>query len=158
VTFFDDGRRFMSTSDDKKLLVWETGTPVPVKYIADPTLHAVSAAATHPSGTAMVGQSMDNTIVAYALGDRIGRLTKKTFKGHITAGYACQPAFSPDGRFLASGDGDGRVWFWDWSTGRVLHKLSGVHEGGPAIGAAWHPLQPSMFATSGWDGVVCLWR
>ena len=32
VTFFDDGRKFVSTSDDKKILVWEFVIPVPIKY------------------------------------------------------------------------------------------------------------------------------
>jgi WD40 repeat protein len=33
VTFFDEGRKFVSTSDDKKILVWEFDIPVPIKYI-----------------------------------------------------------------------------------------------------------------------------
>jgi pre-mRNA-processing factor 17 len=39
VTFFDEGRRFVSTSDDKKILVWEFDIPVPIKYIQDPSMH-----------------------------------------------------------------------------------------------------------------------
>lgn len=35
VTFFDEGRKFITTSDDKKMLVWEFDTPVPLKYITD---------------------------------------------------------------------------------------------------------------------------
>ena len=33
VTFVDEARRIVSTSDDKKVLVWEFNTPVPNKYI-----------------------------------------------------------------------------------------------------------------------------
>jgi pre-mRNA-processing factor 17 len=157
VTFFDEGRKFVSTSDDKKLLVWELNTPAPIKYIADPTLHAIPAVALHPSGAFFVGQSMDNTLVVYACGDKVGRVVKKTFKGHVTAGFACQPAISPDGHFLASGDGEGTTWMWDWKTGRLLSKLVKAHEDGPAIGAAWHPLKPSWVATCGWDGLIKLW-
>ena len=39
VTFFDNGRKFASTSDDKKILVWEFDIPVPIKYIAEPEMH-----------------------------------------------------------------------------------------------------------------------
>lgn len=39
VTFIEDGRKLVSTSDDKKILVWEFGIPVPIKYIADAGLH-----------------------------------------------------------------------------------------------------------------------
>jgi len=37
VTFIDDARRFVSSSDDKSLRVWEFGIPVQIKYIAGTT-------------------------------------------------------------------------------------------------------------------------
>jgi pre-mRNA-processing factor 17 len=155
ITFFDDGKKFVSTGDDKKVLVWEFNTPVPIKYITDPTMHVINAVSLHPSGQFFVGQSMDNTLQVYACGEKIGRVSKKVFKGHITAGYACQPSFSPDGHFLSSGDGEGMLWTWDWRTGRVLSK-NRAHESGPCIASAWHPLIPSWVATGGWDGTVAL--
>jgi pre-mRNA-processing factor 17 len=99
---------------------------------------------------------MDNSIVVFQMGDKVGRNQKKTFRGHVGSGYACQPAFSPDGRFLGSGDGDGNAWFWDWRTNRVLNKFK-AHDNGPSVGMSWHPLQPSWVATCGWDGVIKLW-
>ena len=100
---------------------------------------------------------MDNTLVTYAVGDRIGRAQKKTFKGHVGAGFACVPGFSPDGQFLASGDGDGTLWFWDWKTTRILKSFPKVHSG-CAAGFSWHPLAPSRAASSGWDGLIHLWE
>ena len=91
----------------------------------------------------------------YSAGDRVALNRKKHFAGHVTAGYACQNSFSPDGRHLASGDGEGALWFWEWRTGRFEKKLR-VHSGGPCIGAVWHPLRPSTMATCGWDGVIAL--
>ena len=43
VTFVDNNRRFVSTSDDKSIRVWEWDIPVDIKYIADPTMHSVPA-------------------------------------------------------------------------------------------------------------------
>ena len=57
------------------------------------------------------------------------------------AGYACQPGFSPDGRYVISGDGEGRLWFWDWKTCKPYRNIK-AHEG-VVIGAAWHPLETS---------------
>lgn len=81
---------------------------------------------------------------------------QQVFRGHTNAGYACQLAFSPNSRFLASGDGEGRVHFWDWRTTRALAKYR-AHDNGPCIGVQWHPVEPGMVATCGWDGIVKLW-
>lgn len=59
-------------------------------------------------------QSLDNKVVIYSVGDRIKLNKKKLFTGHIVAGYSCRPDFSTDGRFLMSGDSEGKMWFWDW--------------------------------------------
>lgn len=43
-------------------------------------------------------QSMDNQIIIFGVQNRFRLNRKKTFKGHMVAGYACQVNFSPDGR------------------------------------------------------------
>lgn len=80
---------------------------------------------------------------------------KKTFKGHAGAGYACQVAFSHDDHYVISGDGEGKLFVWDWKTTKILRSLK-AHDG-VCIGAEWHPLESSKVATSGWDGKVKLW-
>jgi pre-mRNA-processing factor 17 len=153
ITFCDDARRFVSTSDDKKVLVWEWNIPVPIKYISEPTMHSIPSVTLHPSGEFFAGQSMDNTIVVYQCGDKFRQMRKKLFKGHQNAGYACQVGFSPDGRFLMSGDGDGKLWFWDWKTTKLYRKIQ-AHDHGVCMGAVWNPIQPSGVATCGWDGSI----
>ena len=76
--------------------------------------------------------------------------------GHTTAGFACQIAFSANGKFIASGDGEGKLHFWDWKSTKVYCKYR-AHENGPCIGTIWHPIEPSWVATCGWDGVIKLW-
>lgn len=39
ITFVEDGKRMVTTSDDKSIRVWEWDIPVDIKYIADPGLH-----------------------------------------------------------------------------------------------------------------------
>jgi hypothetical protein len=114
---------------------------------------AGAAGVAHPGGGFIVGQSMDNTLVTYAVGDRVGRALKKTFKGHVGAGYACMPAFSPDGSLLATGDGDGSLFVYEWRSTRVVKSFPRAHTGA-AVGLAWHPLAPSTLATSGLDGKI----
>lgn len=65
ITFVDEGRRFVTTSDDKTIRVWEYGIPVQIKYIADPGMHSIPAVTLHPNKQWFIGQSLDNQIVTY---------------------------------------------------------------------------------------------
>lgn len=62
MTFIDENRRFVSSSDDKSLRVWEFGIPVQIKYIADPSMHSMPAITPNPAGTAIICQSLDNQV------------------------------------------------------------------------------------------------
>ena len=100
-------------------------------------------------------QSADNQILTYTTADKFKAVPKKTFKGHSSAGYACRPCFSTDGRYLASGDGSGKLYFWDWKSTRIARSLQ-AHDG-VCIDVAWHPLETSKVASAGWDGCVKYW-
>ena len=157
ITFVDEGRRFVTSSDDKTLRVWEFGVPVQIKYIADPSMHSIPSIALHPSGNYFSGQSQDNQVVTYSTKERFRVNRKKTFKGHLTAGYACQVNFSPDGRFVMSGDSEGRCFFWEWQNPRRVVRTIKAHEDSVCIGCEWHPLETSKVATCGWDGLIKYW-
>jgi pre-mRNA-processing factor 17 len=155
VTFVDEGRRFVTTSDDKSMRVWEFGIPVVMKYIADPTMHSMPAVTLSPTGAWLAAQSLDNQIMIYSAKDKFRLNTKKRFTGHANGGYACQPNFSPDGRFLMSGDADGKCHFWDWKSKRIFKTLR-AHDK-VTIGCEWHPLETSKVATCSWDGTIKYW-
>ena len=155
VTFIDDNRRFVSTSDDKKVFVWEYGLPVVVKHIADPTMHSIPSVTVHPSGRYFLGQSQDNQILTFTAVNKYKMRRDKRFTGHQAAGYACQVGVSGDGQWVASGDGEGRMWVWDWKTSRVMKRLK-CHDG-VMIGCVWNENTTSQVATCGWDGLIKLW-
>ena len=56
----------------------------------------------------------------YATSDRFKLNKKKHFVGHTIAGYACQIGVSRDNKYVTSGDGDGRLWLWDWKSTKVI--------------------------------------
>ena len=128
---------------------------VPIKHISDPTLHSMPAVTKSPNDKWLLCQNLDNQITTYSASDRFKLNRKKTFKGHVVAGYACQPGMSPCGNYVMSGDTDGRLWFWDWKSCKVFRKLK-CHEQ-VLISAIWHPIEPSRVATCSWDGTIKYW-
>lgn len=48
ITFVDNNRRFMTTSDDKTIRGWDFDIPVVIKYIAEPYMHSMPSVAKHP--------------------------------------------------------------------------------------------------------------
>ena len=155
VTFCDEGNRFVTSSDDKSIRVWEFGIPVVMKYIADPTMHSMPAITASPNGNWLACQSLDNQIMIYSTKDKFRLNKKKRFTGHSNAGYACQPNFSPDGRFIMSGDADGKMYFWDWKSQKIFKSFK-AHDK-VTIGCEWHPLEQSKVATCSWDGTIKYW-
>ena len=126
VTFIDNNRRFVTTSDDKKIFIWDYGTPVVIKHISEPEMHSVPFVTVHPNQKWFVGQSMDNQLVVYGAMNKFFQNKKKHFKGHLNAGFAMQVDISPDGRFVMSGDAKGRLFFWDWKSSRIYRFVTNL--------------------------------
>ncbi|KAK6508542.1 hypothetical protein TWF506_010629 [Arthrobotrys conoides] len=149
LTFVDENRRFISTSDDKSLRAWEYGIPVPIKFIAEPYMYSMVRSALHPNGKYVALQSADNQVVVYATTERFRQNRKKSFRGHNNAGYAIDVDISPDGQFLMTGDSLGWVCFFDWKTCKMYHKIKASDQA--ITCAAWHPQEGSRVAVAGLD-------
>ena len=156
ITFVDEDRRFITTSDDKSLRAWDINIPVPIKFIAEPYMYALTRAALHPSGKHALFQSGDNQIVVYAAGDRFRQNRKKSFRGHNTSGYAVDVDVSPDGGLVASGDSGGYVCFWDWKSCKMFHKIKASAEGAVTC-VKWNSQTTSRVATAGTEGTIKYW-
>lgn len=155
ITFVDENRRFMTTSDDKSLRAWDYNIPVPIKYIAEPYMYPMTRAALHPSGKYVAYQSSDNQIVVYGANEKFRQNRKKSYRGHHNAGLAIDIACSPDGQFLASGDSAGFVCFWDWKTCKMFHKIEASDQAVTCL--QWHPQETSKVVTAGKDGNIKYW-
>lgn len=154
ITFVDENRRFVTTSDDKTIRAWDFDIPVVIKYIAEPFMHSMPAVTLHPSKKYFAAQSLDNQILIYST-DNFRQNRKKRFAGHTVAGYACQVGFSPDGKWISSGDSSGNVVFWDWKTGRIKSRLHAHQK--VVIAHEWLPHETSKVLTASWDGLIKLW-
>lgn len=155
VTFCDENRRFVTTSDDKSLRAWEYGIPVPIKLISDPSMFAMVKSAAHPSKPSVLMQSSDNTIKVFNTGEKIRQNRKKEFRGHNNAGYAIDINVSPDGGIVCSGDSNGNVCFWDWKTCKLWSKVKASD--GAIVATAWHPRESSKVVTGDLNGSIKYW-
>ena len=99
-------------------------------------MHSMPAVGMHPSQKWLAMQSMDNQILIYS-SPELKQNRKKRFAGHNAAGYACEVAFSPDGKFVSSGDGHGDLVFWDFKTCRLLKRIKAHTKA--VISHAWLP-------------------
>ncbi|KAK8943537.1 hypothetical protein KSP40_PGU009053 [Platanthera guangdongensis] len=151
----DDDKQhiLLAGMSDKKIVQWDMNSgKITQEY--DQHLGAVNTITFVDNNRRFVTstQSLDNQILIYSTKERFQLNKKKRFAGHIVVGYACQANVSPDGRFVMSGDGEGKCWFWDWKSCKVFRTLK-CHEG-VCIGCEWHPLEQSKVATCGWDGMI----
>lgn len=155
ITFVDNNRRIVTTSDDKSVRAWEWDIPVDFKYIADPTMHSMPATRLSPNERYLAFQSMDNTIRIMEPNANFRWKSKKIFRGHLSAGYACGIDFSPDMGYLISGDSNGRCVIWDWKTRRIFERINAHTQ--VCMDVRWHPRETSKILTCGWDGLIKLW-
>lgn len=153
IKYFPDGSKFISSSEDKTLRIWNNQVNIPIKQISDTTQHSMPYIGIHPEHNYFSTQSMDSVIYSYSMKPKYKMHPNKKFKGHNSAGYGIGLTFSPDGRFLCSGDARGQLFLWDWNTNRKLCDLK-LPTKSPITQVSWHPKETSKVICSGPDGRI----
>lgn len=153
--YFPNGSKFVSSSEDKTVRIWENQINIPIKQISDTTQHSMPWIETHPEKNYFSTQSLDNTIYTYSMKPKYKKHPKKMFQGHNSVGYSISFGFSPDGRYISSGDSKGYIFIWDWKTTRLLKKLD-PPDGKPITSIVWSPQETSKMICSGNDGKIYL--
>jgi len=116
LAFSPDGTRFAAVGDDGVLRLYpaEGGTPQAWPVAKLPVWHVAFVA--------------DSPLLATCDQDGIIRLLDHR-DGQCAATWATEPglihsmAVAPDGQWLAGGDRDGNLFFWDRPTQRILHQF-----------------------------------
>lgn len=156
VTLCENNKKLITTSDDKKIFIWEYGLPVVVKYISDPAMFSITAVSVHPNNNFFLCQSMDNRITVYEATGKFRLFSKKVFRGHHNAGYAINVSCSNDGKYVISGDSNGSLFIWNWKKMSNFKSIK-AHKN-VCIDCAWHPFKTSLLATASWDSTIKLWE
>ena len=155
-----DGRRVLSGSADKTMILWDRETAQPIRRFTAHEGH-VSDVAFSPDGRRALSGGSDKVVRLWDLasGELLGQ-----FKGHAEVIYTV--AFSLDGRLAYSAGGgndhggsqdggDFAIHIWDLKTGKAAGRLKG-HKGT----VWWLALSPGgrRLLTAGDDKQVILWN
>ena len=156
IAFSPDGSTLASTGGSHTVHLWDVNNrEYKAALIAQRNNDWIGNIALSPDGKTLAGEGgwwiylwdIENTYL------------KTIMKGHTGSGVSGSGiwslAFSPDGRFLASGSGGGGNKIQVWYSGRT-HKatLTGHTEGITSI--AFHPDSRTL-ASGSWDHTVRLW-
>ncbi|XP_044012789.1 pre-mRNA-processing factor 17-like isoform X2 [Aphidius gifuensis] len=155
ITFFDNNQKFITTSEDKTLRIWEWGIPVDIKCINDSSLPVIKAVALSKNNKLLACQSMENKIYSFCL-KRYKVNHKKTFTGHTNIGHTCSIDYSPNMYYLVSGDADGKCHIWNSKTTQNLKSWK-AHDG-VCNTVLWNPHDPSKLVTAGSDSHIKYWE
>lgn len=85
ITFVDENRRFVTTSDDKTIRAWDYDIPVVIKYIAEPHMHSMPAVTLHPSSMCRIPLSNSIYPLVHLLQKNISPHSLSTIKYLSTA-------------------------------------------------------------------------
>lgn len=133
--FSPDGRWLATGGRDKRIFLWEMGSPDPA---AAPIVlkegeqgqngHTaeITALAFSPDGRWLASGGRDNITILWDLGSEDPRMSGTILEGHENIIDAV--AISPDGHWLATGDRNGIVLLWDLTSATV--ESSSISLGG----------------------------
>lgn len=88
--------------------------------------------------------------------DAAGKKPGKTLIGHDMAAYGV--AFSPDGRYLLTGDERAKIFLWDLKTGKKVREYPRDKGHKRGIQSLSFSDDGKMFLSVGADDVICIWK
>lgn len=78
-----------------------------------------------------------------------------TFTGHKNQNYRVPSLYGTGDKYIVSGSEDGRVFFWEAETGKLLHSIT-AHAGKVVSGLSFHDRSKQLI-TCGGDGSIIMW-
>lgn len=127
--------------------------------------HGIASLDIDASGTKLLASSTDSSIYLYDA-QQLGLGHSQLLAGHTANSFYIRAAFSPCGRFVASGSGDTAGYIWDLEGERYTAESGCVqpivrlcgHRGGDVSVVEWSNADPFTLVTCGDDTTVKVWR
>jgi WD40 repeat protein len=153
-----DGKLLASGGDDNAVQLWDASMGKPIRKLTGPT-DWVLAVAISPDGKFVAASGHDGRLWLWDTGG------KKLFdvlaqappppKARAETNVVTALAFSPDGKQIALGGNDGKVYQFQANDGKLIRPIAG--HTGAITGLAYHPGNAAL-ASSSKDRTLRLWN
>lgn len=158
VSFSQDGQFLLTTSSAHNAQVWDSSTGQLVITLSGHT-DTVRSADFRPDGRQIVTGSDDGTARIWDFSPLISREVAviESRQGAGVPPASRRAVFSPDGRWLAAGEGGkGAIGLWDAETGLRVKTLENNHRPAAVTAVDFHPDGQSL-ASADMGGQITLW-
>ncbi|XP_025906238.1 WD repeat-containing protein 25 isoform X1 [Nothoprocta perdicaria] len=161
--FLPEGKEFLTSTDavsrdsaDRTIIAWDFQSAAKISNQIFHERYTCPSLTLHPRESVFAAQTNGNYVALFS-SQRPYRINKKKrYEGHKVEGFAVGCEFSPDGTLVVTGSSDGKVFFYNYHTGRVIRTLSAHREA--CVSATFHPVLPSLLATCDWAGEIKIWQ
>ncbi|XP_068016229.1 WD repeat-containing protein 25 isoform X2 [Melanerpes formicivorus] len=163
ILFLAEGREFLTSTDavsrdsaDRTVIAWDFQSAAKISNQIFHERYTCPSLTLHPKESVFVAQTNGNYMALFSALRPYRINKKKRYEGHKVEGFAVGCEFSPDGTLLVTGSSDGKVFFYNYHTARIIRTLSAHKEA--CVSAVFHPVLPSLLATCDWAGEIKIWQ
>ncbi|NXP74895.1 WDR25 protein, partial [Ramphastos sulfuratus] len=163
ILFLTEGREFLTSTDavsrdsaDRTIIAWDFQSAAKISNQIFHERYTCPSLTLHPKESVFVAQTNGNYMALFSAQRPYRINKKKRYEGHKVEGFAVGCEFSPDGTLLVTGSSDGKVFFYNYHTARIIRTLSAHKEA--CVSAIFHPVLPSLLATCDWAGEIKIWQ
>ncbi|KAG8514414.1 WD repeat-containing protein 25 [Galemys pyrenaicus] len=163
ILFLREGSEFLSSTDassrdsaDRTIIAWDFRSSAKISNQIFHERYTCPSLALHPREPVFLAQTNGNYLALFSAVWPYRMSRRRRYEGHKVEGYSVGCECSPDGDLLVTGSADGRALLYTFRTAsraRTLHSHTQA-----CVGTAFHPVLPSVLATSSWEGDMKIWH
>ncbi|KAJ8309167.1 hypothetical protein KUTeg_014041, partial [Tegillarca granosa] len=159
VLFSPDGQQFYSCNDlvsrdsaDRNIMIWDYSTGVVLSNQVYQERYTCVKLKLHPLEGHLLAQSQGNYIALFSTNKPYKMNKSKRFEGHKLHGYKIGFDITPDGSTVYSGSSDGKIYCYNYHTGKQFRTISTSLD--VCMDIDFHPVLPSTLVCCGWNGTI----